>query len=471
MCGLGKVFIARNETEDAISCLERAAELQPNFPETHNILGEAYRSGSNFEASAASCRQAIQLLPDYAAAHNNLSLALTKLDKLNEAETSVREAIRIAPTSGSAYLTLAGLYLARGKSTHLDEAEDAARKAVDLDPNLTEARQMLSSTLLRAGKLDDAARVAASAVELDPSSADLKVDLAKIYLQCQRVDDAAAVISSAMDNVPEHPEAHFLLGKIFAEQGKYNQAITAFDTSLQEPSHLMSECLAAKVVALRRGSRDADADELADFDALISTCQIEEPDPFDTVADFNTELAQEVLDHPSLEWQPSGSAVSGGSVTSNLLSPASPAVANLEKFIRRSIDGYLEKLIINPDHPFLRRIPDHFNLRIWATVLGKEGFIGPHFHKSAWLTGVYYARVPEEQNELEDEAAGSILFASPDSESGQKDSGGTKLIQPAPGQLLLFPAYFYHRTLPLTQFGNRISIMFELYPTSWRDNS
>ena len=38
------------------------------------------------------------------------------------------------------------------------------------------------------------------------------------------------------------------------------------------------------------------------------------------------------------------------------------------------------------------------------------------------------------------------------------------VIRPQPGQLLLFPSYYYHRTLPFEGAGERISISFDLAP-------
>ena len=38
------------------------------------------------------------------------------------------------------------------------------------------------------------------------------------------------------------------------------------------------------------------------------------------------------------------------------------------------------------------------------------------------------------------------------------------MIRPEPGLLLLFPSYYYHRSLPYDGAGERISISFDLAP-------
>ena len=37
-------------------------------------------------------------------------------------------------------------------------------------------------------------------------------------------------------------------------------------------------------------------------------------------------------------------------------------------------------------------------------------------------------------------------------------------VEPVPGTLVLFPAYFYHRTIPFAADGRRISIAFDVMP-------
>ena len=144
------------------------------------------------------------------------------------------------------------------------------------------------------------------------------------------------------------------------------------------------------------------------------------------------------------------------------------AISTFEKFLRRSINNYLDELPGDTEHPFLRQIPKNYGLRIWATVMGKEGFINPHIHSESWITGAYYVCFPGPEKSEEAENAGWIKFGPPDRVSQQKYTATTKLIKPEPGLLLLFPSYFHHQSLPLKYFSNRISLAFEIYAIAWR---
>jgi uncharacterized protein (TIGR02466 family) len=468
---LGFAFAEQSRSNDAIRLYREAIGLRESYPEAHNNLGNALKASGQFDDALVEYRVAIQQEPRYAAAHNGLGNALIEASKLNEAEASIREAIRLDPTFALAHVTLANLYMARAKTLHLGEAEAAAREAVKHDPKLAEARRLLSLILLRAEKFDDAAAEATEAVALVPESVGLKVNLADILLKSGRLDEAEAAARAAIELGPEDAEAHYLLGQARFTHGDPAAAVEAYRVCGQDLNYNQTDRLASETIALQTLGRNVEADYLTDFDRLISDSRLENPAPFGSVAEFNESLAAEVLAHPSLEWEPAGYVASGGSLTDNLLTHQSPPIETFERFLRQSIDRYIDELPVDPEHPYLRQVPKSYKLRVWATVLGKEGFIGSHIHRNGWMSGAYYARLPEDVGPDEDEYAGWIQFGPPEWTPDQKTTATTKLIKPEPGRLLLFPAYFYHRTLPLKNFSNRMSVVFDLYPTEWRDNT
>ena len=60
--------------------------------------------------------------------------------------------------------------------------------------------------------------------------------------------------------------------------------------------------------------------------------------------------------------------------------------------------------------------------------------------------------------------AGWIEFGEPYWDIAHSVQPELKAIQPEEGLLLLFPSYFYHRTLPFTSGQQRISISFDVVP-------
>jgi hypothetical protein len=100
---------------------------------------------------------------------------------------------------------------------------------------------------------------------------------------------------------------------------------------------------------------------------------------------------------------------------------------------------------------------------MWCVVLQSGGHQIPHIHPEAWLSGVYYPQVPEAIR----------TGAGPEGwlEFGYAERPFPSLleprivrIRPAEGLLVMFPSYFYHRTVPFEADGTRISVAFDLVP-------
>ena len=95
----------------------------------------------------------------------------------------------------------------------------------------------------------------------------------------------------------------------------------------------------------------------------------------------------------------------------------------------------------------------------------RQGYQVPHFHQNAWLSGVYYVQLPAAVAELKARPtrAGSSSAGAP-TISMSAPTPAIRLIQPRVGNLLIFPSYLWHRTLPFESDDERISIAFDLIP-------
>ena len=83
-------------------------------------------------------------------------------------------------------------------------------------------------------------------------------------------------------------------------------------------------------------------------------------------------------------------------------------------------------------------------------------------HRAAWVSGVYYAKLPDVMHSGENGNAGCIEFCRPPDEFPCTQQHDVKIIQPQEGTMVLFPSYIYHRTIPFKSTDKRISIAFDL---------
>jgi len=115
-------------------------------------------------------------------------------------------------------------------------------------------------------------------------------------------------------------------------------------------------------------------------------------------------------------------------------------------------------------HPFLARIPRRYRLTFIASILKSDGWHPAHIHESAWLSGVYYVRVPDAVRRVDEAHEGWLEFGRPDFALPEDFKPVTKILQPAEGAARFFPSYFYHGTIPFAGDGERIGIAFDAYP-------
>ena len=96
--------------------------------------------------------------------------------------------------------------------------------------------------------------------------------------------------------------------------------------------------------------------------------------------------------------------------------------------------------------------------------MGKAGHQLAHIHPAAWLSGVYYVKVPEIVSDDSGGRSGWIVLGSPPDHFHNRVVPEIRAVKPEPGKMLLFPSYYYHHTIPYESDETRISIAFDLIP-------
>lgn len=130
--------------KDALSVMQKAAELLPNDAEAHGNLAAVLQVRGQLEAAVTSGRRALQIRPDFAEAHNNLGSALKKLGQLDAAVVSYRRALQLKPDFAEAHNNLGNALKELGQN---DEALASYRRALEIKPDFAEVQTNLLFTL------------------------------------------------------------------------------------------------------------------------------------------------------------------------------------------------------------------------------------------------------------------------------------------------------------------------------------
>jgi hypothetical protein len=94
----------------------------------------------------------------------------------------------------------------------------------------------------------------------------------------------------------------------------------------------------------------------------------------------------------------------------------------------------------------------------------RGGFQIPHYHKDAWISGVYYVQLPPVVREDSPSQAGWIEFGRGRDDIYHQSEPPTRRIRPEEGMLIAFPSYVWHRTLPFEDDRERLCISFNVVP-------
>lgn len=158
-------------------------------------------------------------------------------------------------------------------------------------------------------------------------------------------------------------------------------------------------------------------------------------------------------------------SVRGGTQTDGpLLSHIDPIIRQLRSAITAAVRGYLNALPpIDPYHPLLRYRRDR-TIRFagsWSVRLRAGGRHSNHVHPQGWISSALYVALPSRSShDLED--AGWLTLGAPAEDLGLGFDPIRK-IEPRPGQLVLFPSWMWHGTVPFAE-GERLTVAFDVRP-------
>ena len=106
---LGAILLSRLDPQGAVTELRAAAQLQPNQPEVHNMLGLGLATLNRNAEAIPQFEMALRARPDYASARFNLATALAKSGKIDEAIANLRQILATNPDDAYAKKRLSDL--------------------------------------------------------------------------------------------------------------------------------------------------------------------------------------------------------------------------------------------------------------------------------------------------------------------------------------------------------------------------
>ncbi len=456
----------RGRFVEAERIYRRILQAEPGHPDALHLLGLIAREAGNIDDAIRLVQKAIAASPETVSFRSNLAMLLEEAGRYPDCETAAREALRLEPRNGNALHCLANALRATDR---YGEAADAYERAVRAIPDDALLWSNYGATLQTLGRHEDAILALRRALALSPGQPELYSNLGNAQLAAGHPDAALNSYREAIRVDPGFAASYTNLASALLQAGKAEEAEPVLRQCLEiSPGNRRALAYLA-AAANETGDRDT-VEILLDFDELMVSRLVDVPEGHRDLEDFNRSLVEHVTAHGSLMWEPVTKTTRRGSQTGELLDDAPGPIAALEEIVRVAMAEYLAAIPTGSDHPYLSTAPDDWRLTFWATVLERDGHQAAHVHPTGWLSGVYYAAVPPSADSDADHA-GWIEFGRPPEDFSLDRASPTRLIEPEPGRMLLFPSYFYHRTLPFRGVGRRVSIAFDLVPVSERQGA
>jgi tetratricopeptide (TPR) repeat protein len=141
---LGSIYRITGNIDAAVYNYNKAIQIKPTCGDAHYYLGTIYQQQGDTKKAIKHYSKAIHLLPNYVLAYNSLADVFYKQGKIDKAVEVCRRGVTSVPDSSLLHCSLSLLVYKQG---HTEEAIKELRTAVKLDPNNTQARQVLSDML------------------------------------------------------------------------------------------------------------------------------------------------------------------------------------------------------------------------------------------------------------------------------------------------------------------------------------
>jgi len=469
---LGTMQLNAGDTDAALASLSVAMQALPQEPRAAFRHGTAAFLSGDHALAASSFETAARLKPDWREAWNNLAAAHGKRQDYAGAIAAARNALELGLDDATAHQALAALQSNLFDHASLQEGLQHALRALQLDPSLAQAHRDAAILSRKLGDTMGAESHARSALELAPNDIDNVDTLGEQLRLNARTNEAVGIyaraISAGLDSPVLHRQHGIALlhdGQLDAARGELRDALRRAPDDQRTIAHL------GVVIAQDDAARAA---QWLGLHRHVHAVELPTPDAFADALAFHAALAEDIRRHSQQRWEPAGLAARNAYLSGDLLADRTPAIVGFEQRLREAIDAFLAQCrqarsgdgAVSDDalsaDVFLRNVPEHYRLHVWATQAAERGFIDTHIHEDSWLSGAYYVELPPAIRSGDETHAGWIEFGRPFAGLPQPPDAALRQVLPRVGTLLLFPSYLFHRTLPYAGGGERISISFDL---------
>ncbi len=419
---LAGAYLGDQRFSESKAATVRAFAKGLDAPETWLIHGRALQGLDDFDGAEDAYRQAIARRYNYSDAHAELAqLIWMRTESVQESLEKLNAALAVQTIDAP---------LSTVKSRFLEYAGDQAGAMTALADPLSVWRpdpNVLVSAAHLTVKSDPslALSYAEKALELAPISAPAKTALCQVYLGIGRADEAMRIAEELCRSWPldQYPVA--LLGTAWRMLGdpRYRQ--------------------------------------LYDYGRLVRPWALETPAGWKNLESFLADLATNLRSRQQLRGHPIGQSLRQGAQAGlSLARSDDPVIAAFFKAIDAPIRSYIA-ILAEVDDILGRRAGTGYRFAgAWSALLRPGGFHVNHLHPQGWISSACHIDLPPA---IDEGHQGWLQFGEPGLQTSPP-LAAEHFVKPRVGQMVLFPSYMWHGTVPFGGDKSRLTVAFDLLP-------
>jgi len=455
---------ASGRASENLDYLKRAMALAPENLDIRVAYAEQLTRQNNFDDAALALEAVLAIDPEHELALTDLAVTMQALGRLQEARKYYEKALALASHDARLNHNYGTLL----KQLHdFDGAVDAYRRSILLSPYNEDYRLRLGLALIEKGEFEEAVEHMDVLATQNPNHERCAYYQSYAHMKLGNGTAAAGAADRLLNICGPSSTTYTSIASTYLCAGRPDVTKEACALAFQ---HSPGNRQALADYAIAHATLDQhDGPTLFDLSSMLAIESVQAPEGYADITEFNQALHDHIRNHPVLDFDRISLSCHHGATSTELFVEPSGPTAPLQAIIRDACRRFRARLGRDAEHPYLAHLPTdthELTLSGWATILHEQGYQHSHIHAKAWMSGVYYVNLPEV---MKDEASGDegcIEFGRSPYYYPRGSQGGIEVVRPREGQLLLFPSYFLHRTLPFVGRQDRVTIAFDFLAQS-----
>ncbi len=276
--GLGELKLAQEDAASAHHEFELALRRQPTLLPALLGLGNALALMGRDGEALELYQRALALRPRLPEAEFAAGFVHARLGHAVEAERHYRRALVERPDFAAAWMNLGSLLRGQGRDVY---AEAALRRAVELRPDSIAGWLNLAFLMRELRRPEEAEAHLRTAFALNPSQVETQIAWCQFRSGERELPGACRWLQWALARAPDQPEANNMLGILLHAEGRFREAVVAFERA---------ESLGHRAASSNRGNALLDMGRLED--ALHAHELAVEREPQHSGAQYNLALTR-----------------------------------------------------------------------------------------------------------------------------------------------------------------------------------